>query len=604
MLQPSPANTQLSLNLIEAGLTAIAVTSAFAWPRLGSGVFTRLERAFGRLARRPVLSLVTVGLSVIVLRLAILPVCPIPLPFVPDDFSFLLSADTFLHGRLANPTPAMWIPFESIHIDMRPTYGSMYFPAQGLLLAAGKLLFGHPWFGLLASSALMCAALCWMLRAWLPPQWALLGGFIAVLRLAVFSYWTNTYHAAGSIAALGGALVLGSLPRLKRRPTVGLGLLMAAGMALLAGTRPYEGMLLCLVVLVSLIRWFLKSRKRPPAAALALRAAPALVLLVAAVSWLGYYDYRAFGSPLTLPYSINRATYALAPYYVWQSPRPEPAYHHAMMRRFYHHNELDAFDKIHSLTGFVPQTFIKTVRAVLFFAGIALVPPLFLLRRALRDCRIRLLSISLGVLSGGLLIENFMLAHYLAPFTAAIYAVGLQCMRHLWAWRTGSGQPVGRAMMRFCVAVCVLLAAMRPFDRQLDFPVPESPAAEWNGTWFGPDHFGMDRDAVERRLQTMPGDQLVLVRYTPDHDPLKEWVYNGADIDGSKVVWAREMDAVDNLKLIAYYRNRRAWLVEPDANPVRISPYPTPGPTPAAQPRSLADRAAETNPAPGSSEHD
>jgi hypothetical protein len=41
-------------------------------------------------------------------------------------------------------------------------------------------------------SALMCAALCWMLQAWLPANWALLGGMIAVLRLGVFSYWTNT----------------------------------------------------------------------------------------------------------------------------------------------------------------------------------------------------------------------------------------------------------------------------------------------------------------------------------------------------------------------------------------------------------------------------
>jgi hypothetical protein len=70
----------------------------------------------------------------------------------PDDFSFLLAADTFAHGRLANPTPAMWTHFESIHITMQPTYMSMYFPAQGLLLAAGKVLFGNPWFGILLSA--------------------------------------------------------------------------------------------------------------------------------------------------------------------------------------------------------------------------------------------------------------------------------------------------------------------------------------------------------------------------------------------------------------------------------------------------------------------
>ena len=134
------------------------------------------------------------------LRLAILPFCPIPLPFVPDDFSFLLAADTFAHGHLTNPTPAMWTHFESIHISMNPTYMSMYFPAPGLVLAAGKVLFGHPWFGLLCVTALMCASICWMLQA-LPPGWALLGGILAILRLGLFSYWINTYNGGASIAS-------------------------------------------------------------------------------------------------------------------------------------------------------------------------------------------------------------------------------------------------------------------------------------------------------------------------------------------------------------------------------------------------------------------
>jgi hypothetical protein len=51
--------------------------------------------------------------------------------FLPDDFSFLLAGDTFAHGRLTNPTPAMWTHFETIHITMQPTYQSMYFPGRG-----------------------------------------------------------------------------------------------------------------------------------------------------------------------------------------------------------------------------------------------------------------------------------------------------------------------------------------------------------------------------------------------------------------------------------------------------------------------------------------
>src|SRR5215469_6849340 len=240
ILSPS-SGRGTSLMAIECGLTAIAIAVAFCWPRLGFSYFSRIESAFGWLARKQGLAVGVVGATALLLRLAILPLCPIPLPFVPDDFSFLLASDTFASGRLTNPTPAMWVHFESIHISMKPTYMSMYFPAQGLVLAASKVGFGHPWYGVLFASALMCAAICWMLQAWLPSTWALLGGMLAVLHLGLFSYWINTYHAGGSIGALGGALVLGALPRFMRAKRVRDSLLLAVGVVLLVITRPYEG---------------------------------------------------------------------------------------------------------------------------------------------------------------------------------------------------------------------------------------------------------------------------------------------------------------------------------------------------------------------------
>src|ERR1700761_6039127 len=92
--------------------------------------------------------------------------------------------------------------------------------------------------------------------------------------------------------------------------------------------------------------------------------------------------------------------------------------------------------------------------------------------------------------------------------------------------------------------------------------------------WYGPKHFGSERARIEQRLEQLPGKQLVLVRYAPGHNPVNEWVYNLPDIDGSKVVWAREMDSDENRRLISYYRDRRVWLIEPDAEQVQLSPYP------------------------------
>ena len=575
MLVFSSQDTSVSLFTLEGGLTLIALAVPFALPRLANSWFSRVEKIFSRLARSRGKAVAAVGLATLLLRLACLPFIPIPLPFVPDDFSFLLAANTFAQGRLTNPTPAMWMHFESIHITMHPTYMSMYFPAVGLVLAAGKVLFGNPWFGILIACSLMCAAICWMLQAWLPPTWALLGGILAILRLGLFSYWMNTYSAGGAVAALGGALVLGALPRLTRTPRPRYGVLLAIGVALLATTRPYEGLLLCLPVSVYVGRWLLFGKNRPKPSVLLRMSALPLAILIAAGSWLAYYDYRAFGSPTTLPYTVNRAAYAVAPYYVWQSARPAPVYNHEVLRNFYFHNELTAYNMIHKPSGFLPQTGIKVLRSFEFYAGIVLIPPLFMIRRIFLDRRIRFLVLCVAVLAAGMVIEIFLIPHYLAPFTAAFYAIGLQGMRHLRVWKPG-GQHTGATIVRLLVTICLFLSCLRLFAGPLHLALPEWPASSWADRWYGPDHFGTERARVQSAMENLPGRQLLIVRYTAQHNPLDEWVYNAPDIDDSKVVWAREMDAPHNLELIGYYANRKVWLVEPDSLPAAVSPYPVP----------------------------
>jgi hypothetical protein len=570
-VEPGPG-----LILIEAGLTGAAAALVLGWPRIGSSFFSRIERPLAGLARRKGLAVAIVGLATLLVRVALLPLCPIPHPFTTGDFSFLLAADTFAHGRLANPTPAMWTHFESIHIAMQPTYSSMYFPGPGLAMAAGKVLFGHPWYAILIASALMCAAICWMLQAWLPPSWALLGGVLAILRLALFSYWTNTYTGGSWLSALGGALVLGALPRLMKTARFRYAMLMAAGIVLLGLTRPYEGLLLSLPVAVVLGRWLLFGKNRPPAAVLLRGAAVPLALIAAAVLWLGYYDYRAFGSPFTLPYTVARNTYAVAPYYIWQPAHPMPNYRHEEMRRFYIENELTGLAELHSWSGFIPETLKKfTWGMVMFFAGMALLPPLVLGWRVLFDRRLRFLVLCFFFWMAGMTIGVFLIPHYLAPFTAAFYALGLQAMRHLRAWKP-EGNPGGLALVRLLVTICIAMAGLRAFAEPLHLIPPEWPGGIWIDSWSGPGNFGGERARIEARLEQFPGSQLAIVRYSPVHEPMDEWVYNAADIDSSKVIWAREMDAANNLDLIRYYKDRQVWLVQPDAQPPKVSPYALP----------------------------
>jgi hypothetical protein len=528
-------------------------------PSADSPRFRRFEKFFHQYALRRTRAVLTCGLVVLVLRAALIPLLGIPEPMWHDEFSFLLAADTFAHGRVTNPTHPMWEHFESFHIIQKPTYMSMYAPGQGLILAAGELL-GTPWLAQWLAGALMCSALCWMLQAWIPPAWALFGGLLAGLRIALLSYWMNSYFC-GSLTAIGGALVLGSLPRLRKYARPRDALWMALGLVLLANTRPYEGLVFSIPVALAMLFWLWKPKSFTRALAFRRVVLPVLLVLIIAGAAMGYYFWRVTGSPLVMPYEVDRATYATAPYFVWGKARPMPVYRHAVMRNFYQDWEDADYRANLSPLGFIGRAGHKAFYLWMFFLGPALTVPLLGFPWVFRDRRMRFPLLLAGFFILGLLVETWTGSHYAAPATCLVYLLLLQSMRHLrfWKWRQ---RPVGLSLVRAVPTVAVAMILLRISAAAVHAPL-EPPWSRGN----------LQRAQILRTLQPTPEKNLIIVQYKPDHGSQLEWVYNRADIDAARVVWARDMGPAKNQELLRYFKDRKVWWLEADDRPPQLLPY-------------------------------
>ena len=558
--------------LIECGSVILAVFLALVFPKLGERWLVPGERRFAWLARRRTLCVVLVGAVALGLRVLLMPIIPIPEPAVHDEFSYLLAADTFAHGRLANPTHPMWVHFETFHVNQRPTYVSMYYPAQGLFLAFGQVVFGHPFWGVWLSTGLMCAAICWMLQGWMAPHWALLGGLLAVIRLGTFSYWMNSYWG-GSVAALGGALVLGALPRIKRYQRVRDSVLMGIGFAILANSRPYEGLFFSVPVIAALLMWALRKKTTAMRIILLRTVLPLLVLIFATLTWMGYYFWSTTGSPVRTPFEVNVSNYNSVPYFPWQKIGSSPQYHHPIMRGFY----LDWWMGQYKLGRSHPVVLllIKVCIFWLFFLGplfsLPLITACLLLPYGTSPLdfrpRTQLLLIICGSVLFASLLPVYFNAHYVAALTSAIYALVLIALQRVRRWAR-KGQPAGVALVRAVPTVAILM-----FLLSTAAPALRNSRIPSLATWYSPLVLSSYRSDIVTQLSATPGLHLVIVRYRPDHTPINEWVFNAADIDHAKIVWARDMGSTCNEELLNYFTGRKVWLVQPDELPPKLSPY-------------------------------
>lgn len=546
----------------DASVDQSAPTEAMHETRLAFAIGSRLRRAIERvrgwnaaLALRPWVSAGLVFVAALALGIAGAAGVGFPEPVVHDEFSYLLGADTFVHGRLTNPPHPLAEHFQTFHVLQHPTYASKYPPGQALVLAVGIELGGRPIIGVWLSFALMCAAVYWMLRAWIGPRWALVGALGLAMRLAT-TYWVYQYWG-GAVAALGGALVLGGAYRVVTGGRPRDAVLMALGAGILGVTRPYEGLLLCVPVAAVVLAWLIWRPRRVPGVASGrhrLRSVvlPAVAVLAVFAAFTLRYNQAVTGDATRFPYLAYLQEYGRGPDFVWQQPRDVPLPENRLVRT-YQLWELATADSLRSPAGFVSRNGERLKLTVGFFLPMFLLAPLFALPLALRSRWVRLALVCLVVVGIGLAVSSWYQPHYAAPATALFVTLYFSCLA--WCRRLR----VGRFDAGIYLVSIILVAWAGTQLAKLALPIARvvrSGATPEEFAW------GKRRAAIERRLRSTDDKDVVIVRYGPKHSFHHEWVYNGADIDGSEVVWAHDLGPAKNANLMSYFRDRAVWLLE------------------------------------------
>jgi hypothetical protein len=518
-----------------------------------------LAPAAQALARRTGWSMLLLAALVAVLRLALLPVHPVPTASGADDFSFLLLGDTLAHFRLANPAHPLHRFFETTFVLQQPGYSSIYPLAQGLFLALGQLLFGNPWAGVLLSMALLAALCYWMLRGWTSPGWALAGGLLAVCQFGPLNAWMNNYWG-GAPSAIAGCLVFGALPRVRERFQPRDALLLGLGLGIQLLSRPFESVFLGL----SVVLFFLPELRRPKQWPQLVRAgAFACAAVVPVIGLMLLHNHAATGSWTTLPYALSRYQYGVPTTFTFQ---PDPVPHNMLTpaQQLYAEGQAAVHDaagsyffRLGSRAGFYRFFFLPPLLvALLFFLPL------------LGRYRYGWMAITIALFALGTNFYPYFFPQYVAALTSLFLLAAILGLQRLSELSTG-GQFAARLLVAMCAAHFLFWYAIHATGDEAIFRAM-APYETADAINYG-DPEG--RVAINRRLAQEPGPRLVFVRYFSTHG-YHEWIHNAADIDHARIVWALDLGPAQNDDLKRHFPGRKVWLMEPDALPPRLAPYP------------------------------
>ena len=556
---------------LQLALLALFIVGLLTWN-------ARVRASFAAFAVKTKWCMALLFLLPIALRLLLLPYHPAPVADIYDEFSHLLVADTLLHGRLANPPHPLHQFFETFFVLQEPTYSSIYSLGPGIMLALGRLISGSAWAGVLISLGLFCALCYWMLRAWVAPAWALAGGLLAVIEFGPLNLWANCYWG-GALAAAAGCLVFGSLPRLTARWKWRDAALLGLGGGIHCITRPFESTLLLACILL----FFVPLLRRRDELKKLVRVMPVAVAAAVPFFALILLQNRAVTHNwLELPEQLSQYQYGVPTSLTFQ---PVPVPHLPLTPQ----QELDY--KGQSLGhGYEPESVSRfllrleyRVRDYRFFYLPALYVALVAFLFALRNWRFAYVAVCCAIFALGTNFFYYLLPHYLAA-VVGLYVLmviaGLEALSRITIRDFAVGAQAIKIIALICIAHFATWYGAHLFEKTAVAQDLE-PYETWDAINHGDPH---NRQFVKQQVAAIPGKLVLLVRYSPHHIFQNEWVWNAADIDGQRVVWARDLGQDEDAKLKAYYPDRTFYVLDPDVAPPKLEPYTPAAPKPQANP--------------------
>jgi hypothetical protein len=336
----------------------------------------------------------------------------------------------------------------------------------------------------------------------------------------------------------------------------------ALGVIAVGYARPFEGLGVSVPVLVALAIAFRKKLR------VYWMCVPAAALILAAVGALLLYCKAVTGDPLRTPYAANQAAYGWPLGLPWFQAR-DVKLQHVELQRYYDY-EREAHDRNSSLAGELKHSTLKAQTLWRFYFGPALSIPLVMLPAVWRSRRMRLLLLAAGCTIFLTLMQFVSLPHYAAPAAACFLGVLVECMRRLRRVRR-NGRAIGLQLVLAAPLIMLVIIAVRIGLEKFHLPFTQTVNFE---SWCCVQPGNQNKARILETLEKIGGKHLVIVKRKDNPDDFLQWIYNAADIDASPVVWARDLGAEEDRALVEYFRGRTVWLVDPNAQPARITPYP------------------------------